>query len=340
MKSVTRILPAFIAIASLVFLANCTKDSQNTLNDRSISDVLQEELSSSGNTSTSGSNMRIMTNSTVVTSVPALCGSTTRNFIGSTNHGNITVGNDATNYYFTINGTDGWIIKRVRMYIGSLANIPVNNGGLPLFNDYPIDQMFSSPYPATWSFSVPAADLGNDFWVSVRIDYAPAAGGASVSVWSEGDPFKSGNPASRFNVLWQECITDRNEGCAFGQGYWFGNGNQSWPDMNGDVYGNVTIGGENYSRDEARAIWWANNGNCPGIPDAKKAFAFVSAITLSGSNVVATGDFWNDISTVDSWLESLDRLSDVNICNHPSAPANVKEAVARIGAWMDEHKCE
>ena len=161
---------------------------------------------------------------------------------------------------------------------------------------------------------------------------------AVQAIWSEGITFPPSNNGSKFQYEIQTCIID--EGCAYGQGYWFGMGNQSWPDVNGATEGHITIGGENYTRDQARAIWWANNGNCPGIPNAKKAFAFVAAIKLSGSSVIGNAGLWEDLTMVDNWLETLERLSETNICDHPSAPANVRDAIAGLGAWMDEHDCE
>ena len=339
MKSAPRILTALIAVATLVILTNCSKDSQNNSVANS-SDASYEE----GNSlmermiTSTGSNFRMMPNSKSDVVVPALCGSTTKSFaIGADVYGDIEVGNDATDYYFTVSGANGWMLKKIRLYAGDGTTIPLNGGGLPQFNDYPVNHTFSSPYPTLWSFSIPIADLGNSIWVSVRIDYVNGTG-TEAGVWSEGDPFKAGNPSSKFNYVYQECVVD--EGCSFGQGYWYGNGNLSWPDVNGASAGDVTVGNENYTRDEARAIWWANNGNCPGIPDAKKAFAFVSSIMLSGNSVIGNTDLWNDVASVNNWLESLNRLSDVNICNHPSAPASVKDAVARMCAWMDDHKCE
>ncbi len=338
MRSVTRILPAFIAIVSLVFLANCSKDSQSSLN-KSSETFYGENGSASGKIeSPDGASFRLLPNSTTVTAIPALCGSVTKNFLnGASSYGSVIVGNDATNYYFSVTGTNGWMLKKVRLYAGDGTTIPVNGGGLPLFNDYPVNESFSSPYPTTWSFSLPIAGLGSNFWVSVRVDYVNGSG-TEAGVWSEGDPFKAGNPASKFYCEQQACVVD--EGCAFGQGYWYGNGNHAWPDVNGVIDGDITIGNENYTREEARAIWWANNGNCPGIPDAKKAFAFVSSIKLSAANVTGNIDLWDDVKIANDWLASLDRLTDQNICNQPSASAEVKAAVARLGSWMDEHKCD
>jgi hypothetical protein len=337
MKSVTRIMPAFIAIASLVFFASCSKDSQDS--NRPTQETIEENNSiATQSILSTGTYFRMMPNSQTVATVPVLCGSVTKSFIsGSTTYGNIVVGNDATNYYFTVSGTNGWMLKKVRLFAGDPSTIPVNGGGIPQFNDYPVNQTFTSPYSTSWSFSVPIADLGSNFWISARVDYINGSG-AEAGVWSEGDIFKAGNPSTKFNYTQQTCVV--NEGCAYGQGYWFALGNESWPDANGDAAGDITVGNENYTRDEARAIWWANNGTCPGIADAKKAFAFVSAIRLSGSNVIGKSTLWSDMSIVDGWLETLDRLSESNICSHPMAPTTVKVAIASIGAWLNDHNCE
>lgn len=325
---------ALMTIATLLTWTSCTKTSHTEINAESTekATVRSLDISASG----------LLANREVVSPslVPALCGTTlTRNFIkNTTTYGTVVVGNDATDYYITISGATGNSLKDIRLYAGAESGIPVNSGnGMPKHNEFPVQANFSSPYPGAWSLKIPIADLGDQFWISVRTTFRTASN-AEQSIWSEGILFPPSNNGSKFQVGRQQCIID--EGCAFGQGYWFGMGNQSWPDVNGADAGHVTIGDEHYTREEARAIWWANNGNCPGIPNAKKAFAFVAAIRLSGSSVIGNTGLWNDMETVDIWLASLDRLTPENICEHPSASASVMSAVARIGAWMDEHDCD
>lgn len=247
------------------------------------------------------------------------------------------MGNDATDYYITISGVPGACLKDIRLYAGTEAGIPVNPGnGQPKHNDFPVQENYSAPFPTNWTLKIPIVEVGSSFWISVRTSFGTAS--ASHSIWSEGLSFPPSNNGSKFQVTQQICIVD--EGCGYGQGYWFGNGNHPWPDVNGITAGDVTIGGENYTRAEARAIWWANNGNCPGIPNAKKAFAFVAAIKLSGTSVIGNSALWNDVAIADAWLASLDRLSPDNICSHPDASAAVMQAVGRIGDWLDAHDCD
>ena len=331
MKLTTRTCMAAFAIASLTIWSSCTKTSHTEVERTSLSS--SEEINITG----TDPNSSAFADRTPVNSIPLLCGTpVVKNFIkNGIVYGSIQVGNDATNYYITVSGNAGWQLKDLRLYTGTEAGIPVNGGGLPKHADFP-SHVFSVPYPSTQSFQIPIADLGDNFWVSVRANFI--SGGSEQALWSEGILFASNNAASKFSYIREQCIVD--EGCAFGQGYWFGNGNLSWPDVNGVNTGHVTIGAEYYTRDEPRAIWWANNGLCPGIPNAKKAFAFVAAIRLSDANVIGNATLWSDMATIDAWLESLERLTPENICSHPDASATVMAAVARLGDWMDEHDCD
>ena len=333
MNNIIRTGMAVLAITALTTWVGCKKS------------ILSEPTSSTESTETANVRSLSVTESgaiaarTVVStsSVPELCGTTTvKNFYkNTTSYGTITVGNDATDYYITIGGQPGKTLKDIQLYAGSEAGIPVNAGnGKPKQNEFPVQEVFTAPYPSTWSLKIPISEVGDNFWVSVEASFMTDGN----NLWSEGTPFPPSNNGSKFQVEKQTCIID--EGCGWGQGYWFGNGNQSWPDVNGSSAGHVTIGSEDYTRAEARAIWWANNGNCPGIPNAKKAFAFVAALKLSGASVYGTESLWSDVMLANTWLETLDRLTPDNICNHPAASADVMAAVGRIGDWLDTHPCE
>ena len=340
MKYLTRIQSIIIAFAIISALGNCGKDTQDDFSERTSTYLYDGDPTSSGRNRLSlNSANRIMLNSTVVTSTPALCGTTnSKSFIKSNvPYGTIYIGNDATDYYITVASISGWMLKEVKLFAGEETNIPVNPGnGAPQIGQYPISETFPVANSSSWSIKIPTSDLGTNFWVSSRVTFVYSDGNTQT-VWSEGTLFNQVSAASKFECVQQDCIV--NEGCAFGQGHWFGNGNQSWPDVNAATDGDITIGGETYTRDEARSVWSSNNGTCIGIPDAKKAFAFVAAISLSDTTVIGNGDLWNDIAAVDSWLASLDRLTDLNICNQPDAPVAIQEAIARIGAWIDAHHC-
>lgn len=334
MKTITRTAMAIIAIATFFTWQACSKSGRSDLNDSNtpFAEVLSLNVA--------GDELTANRTEVSTSSIPALCGTATvKNFLKNTSsYGTITVGNDATDYYITISGNTGWSLKDIRLYAGDEASIPVNSGnGMPKHNDFPVQKNFTNPCPAAWSLKIPIADLGDGFWISVRTSFVDASNSVQT-LWSEGSPFPPSNNGSKFAVTRQTCIID--EGCAYGQGYWYGNGNTAWPDVNGADEGDITVGGEHYTRAQARAIWWANNGNCPGIPNAKKAFAFVSAIMLSDDNVTGNVKMWEDMTIVDNWLASLDRLSPDNICSHPDAPASVMAAVARLGEWMDAHPCD
>ncbi|HEX7846443.1 MAG TPA: hypothetical protein VF476_11645 [Chitinophagaceae bacterium] len=341
MKSVNRVLPAIIAFVIVSALSHCGKDSQADFSSRSSSLYTGDGSSLGRNHLSNNAGYRIILNSIAVDVVPLLCGTpNSKNFTKTgIAYGQINVGNDASDFYITVSGVGGWMLKEIKLYAGEEIDIPVNQGNnAPQIGQYPVSENLIAPYPSVWSIKVAKSDLGENFWVSCRATFINA-GGSVQTVWPEGDLFNTVSTASKFQCEQQDCIVVVDEGCAYGQGYWFGNGNQSWPDVNGANNGDITIGGENYTRDEARALWSSNNGNCQGIPDAKKAFAFVVSIKLSDSNVIGNSGLWDDIAIVDSWLESLDRFTDLNICDQPQAPTAVKDAIARIGDWISGHSC-
>lgn len=339
MKFLNRIISAIIAFAIISALANCSKDTQVDYSGYNSDYSYPGDGSNGRNSLANDPNYRIILNSTPVSTVPALCGiANTKNFIKSgIAYGQITVGNDSSDYYLSIDGVSGWVLKEIRLYAGSEINIPVSPGnGVPQIGQYPVNETMQVPYPASWSIKVDIDELGSDFWVSSRVTFINGSG-TTETVWSQGNLFSPISSSSKFECEEQECVV--NEGCAHGQGHWFGTGNQSWPDANGAAAGDITLGAEDYTRDELMSIWTTINGSCQGIPDVKKAFGFVAAIKLSGTSVIGNTDFWNDVAAVDAWLESLDRLSDSNICNHPEAPIAIKEAIARIGDWIIAHHC-
>ena len=337
MNNIIRTGVAVLAITALITWVGCKK---NILSESNNVTTETETTAAVRSLSVAGSEALAARTVVSTSTVPAFCGpATVKNFSkNTTTYGTITVGNDATDYYITISGNIGVTLKGIQLYAGTETGIPVNSGnGMPKQNDFPVQETFATPYPSTWSLKIPIADVGDNFWISVKTNFKTTTG--NEGLWSEGVLFPPSNVGSKFQVVRQLCeVID--EGCGYGQGYWFGNGNKLWPDVNGTTTGHVTIGDENYTRDEARAIWWANNGECPGIPNAKKAFAFVASLKLNGGAVIGNTALWNDLALADSWLQSLERLTPENICSHPAASAEVMAAVGRIGDWLDAHPCE
>lgn len=131
-----------------------------------------------------------------------------------------------------------------------------------------------------------------------------------------------------------ECQTQQF--CAFSQGYWFAKPNVVWPDVNGGNYGQVTIGGFDYTQNEGKTIW--NTSNKGGIKTVKKAFLQVAAIKLSGgtsNNLPAS--VWADIQLIESWLNQFGKL---NLNNFPSIKDQaVFSAAGRLGDWIDQNHC-
>ena len=104
--------------------------------------------------------------------------------------------------------------------------------------------------------------------------------------------------------------------------------------MNGATYGNVTIGGYDYTEAEGRAIEEVLNAG--GLLDSKKAFKQVAAIKLSGSTVSISASVWADVAICENWLSGLGKLSPTNL---PTGYSAASEAAGRIGDWINANHC-
>lgn len=147
--------------------------------------------------------------------------------------------------------------------------------------------------------------------------------------------FKAGNGCCIFSYPGVGCPEGPVPYCSFSQGFWFAKPDNSWPDVNGAAYGNMTIGSFDYTQAEGMAIW--NSSNTGGIPDAKKCFLQVAAIKLSA--VDAGAPVWTDVQICENWLSSLGyKLTPTNLRN--SSNAEAAAAAGRIGDWINENHCE
>jgi hypothetical protein len=124
--------------------------------------------------------------------------------------------------------------------------------------------------------------------------------------------------------------------CYQGQGYWFGRGNHTWPDMNGATAGSITIGTANYTQQQAWDIWKSSNKG--GYKDAKKAFVLLTTIQLAGNVSPTYTNFSADVTTLSNWLATLGTLSANNVPS-TSMPADVKAAYNRLKDWVEAHSC-
>jgi len=116
--------------------------------------------------------------------------------------------------------------------------------------------------------------------------------------------------------------------------------------VNGAAYGQVTVGGKDYTQAEGVAIW--NTSNAGGISDAKKGFCQVAAILLSGDDVFATATVWPSVATVQTWLSTKAKLSATGTGGtlkvQPKTAATTNAAAGKaagtIGNWINANHCD
>jgi len=178
--------------------------------------------------------------------------------------------------------------------------------------------------------------------------------GASLQAKNNGNNGNNGNGNNGNNGNGNNGNNGGTAGCNtcyYGQGYWFANGNHTWPDVNGTTMQNqnVTVGNHHYSQQEGQMIW--NTSNSGGKKDAKKAYTMIASMKLSNYCGSYTGypsgsghqgghtGYMMDMQTVENWMHPMGELSSSNM---PSAqmPSHVKHAYERLKSWMEMKECE
>jgi len=131
--------------------------------------------------------------------------------------GTVTVSNDEDYVYVTYETKNGYYINNAHLYVGSLQNAPINNGGNPVLGSFPV---IISGVPAqttliTITFS--AADLDADFIVAAKAEVYKLTNGQMTDkdgAWAEGTDFNpKGNWATYFEYEKQECVFEYQDDC-------------------------------------------------------------------------------------------------------------------------------
>ncbi|HMP91293.1 MAG TPA: putative Ig domain-containing protein [Phnomibacter sp.] len=142
---------------------------------------------------------------------------------------------------------------------------------------------------------------------------------------------------------------DDCENCSFSQGKFFNSGGaNSWPDVNGSDYGNVTIGGYTYTEAEARGFA-ATSVNCSG--GDKTAFIFRHGATLKLSKTCTT--LVTGGKTIAVWLADIDayfaaynkKLNSSRLCSVKGAVSNslynkALAAANALNAFIEANHCD
>ena len=70
----------------------------------------------------------------------------------------IIVSNDKDNLYVTYQSDNGWSIKEIHLYVGTIENIPSNNQKVPVPGQFPIKETFS-PTVEMVTYEIPLKEL-------------------------------------------------------------------------------------------------------------------------------------------------------------------------------------
>ena len=66
---------------------------------------------------------------------------------------NLSVNPDNGNVIASVSTQDGWAFKSIQFFVGSLSQLPVNNGGNPQIGNFPVIMRFSS-YQTTYGYEL------------------------------------------------------------------------------------------------------------------------------------------------------------------------------------------
>ena len=264
------------------------------------------------------------------------------------NIGTVTVktGSD-NNVYVTYSLKSNWYIKELHLYAGDDNGIPVNGSGNPVPGHFPYSETFLPPYIVQeYTFVIP--NLPSSFTVAAHAAVVKIASGNGniidqQTAWGDGcagTPIvvDQGNWGTKFTYNKGNC--EPPDICSKAVHYYFDstiNGEDiPWVDVNGpSFYGNVTIGGLNYTEAEGRAIY--NTTGVNGTSDAKKAFISVATLRLSGTNYSQETNLLLSVTTIDTWLTTCGKLSPSNLPAYNNYAAH--QAADYIQGWVSTHIC-
>lgn len=284
----------------------------------------------------------------------SFCGSaltSTLKIQDGTDIGTVTVGNDSIYLYLTYNLTGNWYLGDAHSYAGRESAIPRNTEGNPVYGQFPGKQTLNfCDLRQTFTFRVLLSLLTKDnnalcstneqYFIAMRASVkqfniaTDCTAGTAQPAW--GAPFliNPGNAnewATAFYYCKQDCTIPAITWCAYSQGYWFKNTNQSWCQ-------NVKFGNLEISEQQGDSLWPPQNNW------VKKALFQSSALQLS-MNCVNSGNpipasIASDYNRVESFLSTL-TYADFQNGTFPASTdtTGVKAATGNIGRWICNNHC-
>jgi len=135
----------------------------------------------------------VFTKSSVIT--PNALGITsTFDLIAGQHHkaGTVTVWNTTDMLYIDVNTTNGWVLNKTHLYVGSLSSIPSNRGGNPQIGRFPYSENHN-PNIESYQYSIPLSELSSCFIVALHAEVIKLDGtGKAIqfeTAWGSGTRF-------------------------------------------------------------------------------------------------------------------------------------------------------
>lgn len=278
--------------------------------------------------------------------------------------GDVTVkkGSDG-NIYITYSLFGSYYFKSLNLFTGATSAIPISNREANVCN-FPYKKSFSSSnytqkytfvlnnQSATFTIAAHASVVkkqgstyrnDEDAWADGcdGIEIYNSSQSSSYSV-SDGDDCKGGKWATRFSFTGATCTpappaastVPEPDICSQPIPNFFG-----VHSFYGYVYPwiepQVTVGGFSYTEEEGRAIAGCVDVNNE-MKDAKYAFLRLATLKLSYTGYSLSPTLAPAVTTVETWLGTVGKLSPSNL---PNANTNVKNAAVLINTFIDAHKC-
>lgn len=124
--------------------------------------------------------------------------------------GSIYTSNDDENLYISYNTIDGWELKKIHLYIGTIDGLPTTNNGNPKIGQFPIKANFQQG-TTTYNITIPRGELSDCVVIAAHAEVVKVENGQVVqseTAWSEGEQINDGGSWATFsNYCFQDCET-------------------------------------------------------------------------------------------------------------------------------------